>query len=257
MQIRIVHLYANLMNIYGDRGNILSLTRRCQWRGIDVDVAVVGIGETFKPDEADLIFFGGGQDKEQLRIAPDLRETKGDAIKVAVEGGTALLAVCGGYQLLGSYLKTAELGTIDGIGLFDAWSVAGTRRCIGNIVIETTFTGQPRTLVGFENHSMQTYLGPGCKPLGRVLAGYGNNLRDHHEGAIYKTAFGCYLHGSLLPKNPWFTDYLLQLALRHRYGVETELPPLLERQSDALEERAHEAVIERIRKLGQLKTGVT
>lgn len=250
MRLTIVHLYPDLMSTYGDRGNILALVRRCQWRGIAVEVRPVSIGDRLDPASTDLVFFGGGQDKEQAVVSADLLAEKGEALCAAVEAGAVVLAVCGGYQLLGrEYLgHTGE--QMPGLGVLDAWTVAGRRRHIGNVVVECDLDGARRTLVGFENHSGKTYLGPGCRPLGRVLQGSGNNGEDGSEGAVYRNVFGCYLHGSLLPKNPWFADLLLRRALERRYG-EASLAPL----DDALEEQAHRAIVERARKLGRLRSG--
>jgi len=168
---------------------------------------------------------------------------KGKAIQEAGESGSVLLAICGGYQLLGHFFKTADGHTLSGVGLFDAYTIAGPKRMIGNIVIQCSWINDKHTLVGFENHSGQTYLGAGAKPLGRVLLGHGNNGQDGTEGAIYNNTFGCYLHGSLLPKNPWFADHLILTALRRRYGDRVGLEPL----ADGLEWQAHEAFINRSR----------
>lgn len=251
MKLVLTYLYPDLMNTYGDRGNIIALERRCAWRGIELEVRSCTLGERLDPSSTDLLFFGGGQDREQSVVADDLRDKAG-AIKEAVEEGAALLAVCGGYQLLGQYFRTASGDEIPGIGLFDAWTIAGERRCIGNIVIRCDWDPLGRTLVGFENHSGKTYLGPGCRPLGRVEHGFGNNGEDRQEGAIYKTAFGCYLHGSLLPKNPWFADHLLSIALRRRYGSDAILAPL----DDQLEQLAHMAITARARHLGRTRSGI-
>jgi lipid II isoglutaminyl synthase (glutamine-hydrolysing) len=251
VKLVLVYLYPELMNVYGDRGNILTLERRSAWRGIELEVRTCTIGERFDSAEADLIFFGGGQDREQGLVAGDLVEHKATAIKEAVEAGAALLAVCGGYQLLGKYFRTGSGEELPGIGLFDAWTVAGERRCIGNIVLSCDWDPQQRTLVGFENHSGKTYLGPGCTPLGRVVHGFGNNGDDGLEGAIYKRAYGCYLHGSLLPKNPWFADHLLSAAVERRGG---ELP--LAMLDDAIETQAHDTVVARTRQLGRVRSGV-
>lgn len=253
MKLVLVHLYPDLMNVYGDRGNIIALERRCAWRGIELEVRPCTLGESFDADEADLIFFGGGQDREQGVVAGDLIQFKAETVRQAVEAGTALLAVCGGYQLLGKYFRTATGDVLPGAGLFDAWTTAGERRCIGNIVIACDWAEDAGTLVGFENHSGKTYLGAGCVPLGRVLHGSGNNGEDGLEGAIYRNAFGCYLHGSLLPKNPWFADHLLRQALRRRSGLETvDLAPL----NDDLEILAHQTIVSRTRDLGRVRTGV-
>jgi CobQ-like glutamine amidotransferase family enzyme len=250
--LHLVHLYSDLMNVYGDRGNIITLERRAAWRGIRLEVRTCTLGESFEPAQADLIFFGGGQDREQTVVAADLLQHKADSVRQAVESGAALLAVCGGYQLLGKYFRTADGHELTGTGLFDAWTIAGDRRCIGNIVLDCEWDPGHRTLVGFENHSGKTYLGPGCAPLGRVLNGFGNNGEDGLEGAVYRTAYGCYLHGSLLPKNPWFADHLLGIALRRRLGDGTELKPL----DDRLEQLAHDSVIARVRQLGRQRSGV-
>lgn len=252
VKLTLCHLYPDLMNIYGDRGNIISLVQRARWRGIEIEVVPVTLGDRLDADRCDLLFFGGGQDKEQILVADDFRSVQAPAVHRFAEDGGALLSICGGYQLLGKYFRTHTGDKLEGIGLFDAWTVAGDRRCIGNVLVQCDFAGQPRTLVGFENHSGKSYLGPGCRPLGRILSGFGNNGEDGTEGAIYRNAFGCYLHGSLLPKNPWFTDHLLLTALRRRYGDAQQLSPL----DDSLEDLAHEAVAARIRKLGKVDTGV-
>jgi lipid II isoglutaminyl synthase (glutamine-hydrolysing) len=253
VKLTICHLYSDLMNIYGDRGNIIALAQRARWRGIEAEVVPVGIGDALDPDSCDVVFFGGGQDKEQLVVADDLRSVQAPHLHRHVEEGGALLSICGGYQLLGKYFRTHTGETLEGISLFDAWTVAGNKRFIGNSLVEGDFFGVPRTIVGFENHSGRTYLGPGVRPMARVLVGFGNNGEDKTEGAIYRNAFGCYLHGSLLPKNPWFTDHLILTALRRRYGSHVELEPL----DDGFEERAHQTVAARARKLGRVDTGVT
>jgi len=252
VKLTICHLYPDLMNIYGDRGNIITLVQRCRWRGIEAEVVPLGLGDPLDQDRCDVVFFGGGQDKEQLLVAEDLRTIKAGAIHAFVEEGGALLSICGGYQLLGRYFRTHTGEILEGIGLFDAWTVAGSRRCIGNVLIRCDFDGSGRTLVGFENHSGKTYLGSGCRPMGRVLSGFGNNGEDGTEGAVYRNAFGCYLHGSLLPKNPWFADHLILAALRRRYGEGQDLAPL----DDALENAAHESVAQRIGRLGRIDSGV-
>ncbi len=248
MQIRLAHLYPDLMNIYGDRGNVLALVNRARQRGIDIVVSEVSIGQALDPAAHDLYFFGGGQDREQIPVAADLVASKAEALREAIEGGAALLSVCGGFQLLARYYQPFDADRLPGIGLFDAWTVASHQRMIGNVVIELAAAsplaqdGRPRTVVGFENHSGKTYLGPGGQPLGRVVVGYGNNGEDRTEGAVYRQAIGCYLHGSLLPKNPHLADFLLAQALAHRYGA-VELPPL----DDTLEWRAHQAAVQRAR----------
>jgi len=251
-KIRLVHLYPDLMSVYGDRGNVLTLVRRAEWRGIAVDVHERSLGDALDPDDVDLVFFGGGQDREQAVVSPDFLLQKGEAVRQAVEDGAALLSVCGGYQLLGRSYTTVDGQELPGAGLFDIRSVPGPRRHIGNVLIETHLDNEPRTLVGFENHSGRTFLGRGVKPLGRALVGAGNNGEDGTEGAVYKNAVGCYLHGSLLPKNPWLADRLLAAALSHRLQEYVTLDPL----DDQLEEQAHRAVEARIRGAGgRVKSG--
>jgi len=241
LALRIAHLYADEMNIYGDRGNILTLQKRAQWRGITVVVDAIGRGPAPDLSDIDLIFWGGGQDRDQELVFRDAAEHKVGAIRQAIDGGAVVLAVCGGYQLLGEYYVTADGKKLPGLGLVDLHTVPGPRRNIGNIVIETSDLDlEPATLVGFENHSGKTYLGPGLKPLGRVLRGAGNNGEDGTEGVTHGNVFGTYLHGSLLPKNPHLADLLLSRALRRR-GV-ARLDPL----DDAVEMSAHRAVRERV-----------
>jgi len=251
LRLTLVHLYPELMNVYGDRGNIIALSRRCAWRGIELDVQPVSLDDRLNGKASDLIFFGGGQDREQAVVSPDFVERKGDQIREAVEDGAVLLSVCGGYQLLGHTYTTFDGRELAGVGVFDVRSVPGDRRAIGNVVIETDLDGTRRTLVGFENHSGRTYLGPGCRPLGLVLSGGGNNGEDGTEGAVYRNAFGSYLHGSLLPKNPWFADLLIERALRRRYGPDATLAPL----DDGLELQAHDGVVRRARQLGIVRSG--
>ncbi|HYU18562.1 MAG TPA: glutamine amidotransferase [Chloroflexota bacterium] len=251
LQLTLVHLYPDLMNVYGDRGNIIALQRRCAWRGIELCVQPVSLGDRLNSEECDLVFFGGGQDREQAVISPDFVTHKGAAVRDAVEAGAVVLAVCGGYQLLGHTYTTFDGQELAGVGVFDARSVPGSRRSIGNIVVQSDLGGRPLTLVGFENHSGRTYLGPRCRPLGRVLSGGGNNGEDGTEGAVYRDAYGCYMHGSLLPKNPWFADHLIDRAFRRRYGPDLTLQPL----DDTLEERAHAAVVQRAQRLGSVRSG--
>lgn len=250
--IRLVHLYPDLMSVYGDRGNVLALMRRAEWRGIPLEVRELSMGDALDPADVDLVFFGGGQDREQSVVSPDFLRQKGAAVRDAVENGAALLSVCGGYQLLGSSYTTVDGQELPGAGLFDVRSVPGPRRHIGNVLIETWLGGQPRTLVGFENHSGRTYLGRDMDPLGRVVVGAGNNGEDGTEGCVYLGAIGCYLHGSLLPKNAWLADRLLEQALKHRLGSPVTLEPL----DDGLEQEAHDAVAARIRGSGgRVKSG--
>ena len=228
------------MNIYGDRGNILTLQKRAQWRGIPVEIRPIGRGENPDFSDTDLIFWGGGQDRDQELVFNDAAAHKVEAIRAAVDKGTVVLAVCGGYQLLGAYYVTADGTKLPGLGLVDLHTVPGPKRNIGNIVIETSGLGlEPPTLVGFENHSGRTYLGATLKPLGRVRKGSGNNGEDGTEGVATGNIFGTYLHGSLLPKNPHFADLLIERALRRRYDG------ALARLEDSVELAAHKLAIAR------------
>ncbi len=250
LKLNIAWLYPDLMNIYGDRGNIICLTKRCQWRGIEVEVTSITVGDEIDPQKHDLYFFGGGQDQQQTIVSHDLQKEKGKKLIEAVEKNRAVvLAICGGYQLLGKFYHPHEGLDLPGISLLDTFTVAGHKRMIDNVVIEAT---NPATqLVGFENHSGKTYLGPNCQPLGTVVIGFGNNGNqdtdgqkgDKFEGAVYKTVFGTYLHGSLLPKNPDFADHLIKLALERRYGPKIDLKPL----NDTPELTAHQSAVKRAR----------
>src|SRR5437868_5740826 len=210
------HLYPDQLNLYGDRGNIIALRRRCEMRGIQLRVVGLGIGDALAPDEYDMLFIGGGQDKEQAPVAQDIYEVKGIGLWAAIEDDMPVLAVCGGFQLLAHYYRPANGLDMRGLGVFDAWTIhkgAHVARCIGDVAI--SWNGS--TLAGFENHGGRTHLGT-AKPLGKVLRGHGNNAEDHTEGAVYRNAYGTYMHGSLLPKNPHFADYLIALALERTYG---------------------------------------
>ncbi|HEY3193423.1 MAG TPA: glutamine amidotransferase [Solirubrobacterales bacterium] len=234
-KLRLLALYPEQMNIYADRGNILFLQRRCEWRGIAFRYAAAGPGERFDPADHDLIYIGGGQDRDQVLVAEDMLRTKRDAIASAVDDGAALLAVCGGYQLLG---HRYELGdeSIPGLGIADLETVREPGpRLIGNVDIEVDLGEGPRVLAGFENHGGRTRLGPDAEPLGRVLHGHGNNGRDGYEGVKRLNMVGTYLHGPLLPKNAWLADRLIALGLERRTGSLPELAPL----GDELEAAAH------------------
>ena len=216
LTLTVGHLYPDQLNLYGDRGNIITLRQRCRQRGVILRVIGLGIGDALAPDEYDMLFIGGGQDKEQAPVAQDLYEMKGIGLWAAIEDNMPVLAVCGGYQLLAHYYRPAEGPDMRGLGVFDAWTIhkgARVPRCVGDVAI--SWNGM--TLVGFENHGGRTYLGT-TKPLGKVLKGSGNNAEDSTEGAIYRNTYGTYLHGSLLPKNPHFADHLLTLALQRKYG---------------------------------------
>jgi len=233
-------LYPDLMNIYGDRGNILTLLKRAEWRGLDAKLIELGRGAESEMLDVDVFFFGGGQDREQALIYDDLRQYKQDSLQRAVANGAQVLAVCGGYQLLGHYYQTADGERYDGIGLIDVRTEAGKKRFIGDVVVETEIEGlSPRMLVGFENHSGRTFLGPGAKPLGKVIQGQGNNGSDRLEGCVQGNIIGTYLHGSLLPKNPQLADHLIGRALSRRDGG--GLSPL----DDSAELAAHDWILQR------------
>jgi lipid II isoglutaminyl synthase (glutamine-hydrolysing) len=231
--LRVCALYPELMNIYADRGNLLLLERRCAWRGIGFELRSSDLGEQLDPDSADLFYIGGGQDRDQIRCAVDLAEVKRAALHEVADRGGVILAVCGGYQLLG---RSYQLGdeTLPGVELVDAYTVREPGpRLIGNVAIETELVpGKPMVLAGFENHGGRTYLGEGTKPLGRVLHGHGNNGRDQLEGVRAGGVIGTYLHGPLLPKNAWFADWLIEQAL----GLES-----LAVLDDGLEGAAHQS----------------
>jgi CobQ-like glutamine amidotransferase family enzyme len=251
LRLDLCYLYSTGMNVYGDRGNVLTLAQRCRWRGIEANVVERGVGETGRLDRYDLIFAGGGQDRDQIAVSRDLQGDAGRALRDAVEVDAVVLTVCGTYQLLGAYFKLGSGDVLPGIGVFDAWTEAGNRRHIGDAVVEVELDGKPLEVVGFENHSGRTFLGPRGAALGRVVIGAGNNGEDGAEGARYRNAFGTYLHGPLLPKNPDFADYLLRLALTRRYGPEAELAPL-----DSQAERvAHRRVVARVKSRGRIKSG--
>ncbi|HEY8465887.1 MAG TPA: glutamine amidotransferase [Solirubrobacterales bacterium] len=236
-RLRLLALYPEQMNIYADRGNLLLLRRRCEWRGIEFVETGAGLGERIDPGAHDLIYIGGGQDRDQRIVAEDLVRTKREALAEALADGAAMLAVCGGYQLLG---HSYELGdeVIEGLGLVDLRTVREEGpRLIGNIAIEVDLGAGKRVLAGFENHGGRTYLGPGEQPLGRVLHGHGNNGRDGFEGVRRGGLIGTYMHGPLLPKNAWLADHLIALALARRSGS----PPELARLDDELERAAHES----------------
>jgi len=233
VKLTIGHLYPDLMNLYSDCGNIICLVRRCQWRGIEVEVKEVS---------PDILFMGGGQDRQQKIVAEDFKKGRGEEIKEFIENGGVGLFICGAYQLMGKFYRPAEGPDLEGLGVFDIETYHFGKkkpRCIGNIVVDW----QGKTLVGFENHGGRTYLGDKVKTLGKVLYGHGNNSEDGTEGAVYKNAFGTYLHGALLPKNPHLADHLIELTLKNKYGPDVKLPPL----DDTLEWQAHNAVLRKLK----------
>ena len=241
MQLRIGHMYPAQMNIYGDRGNIISLVQRCRWRGIDVQVDAIHPGMNVGWHELDICFFGGGQDSGQALIAHDFVNRHGHNLRAAVNDGMVMLAICGGYQLLGNDFLTHTGEKLPGVGALDVHTVGGDVRLIGNLAVTIALDITPHTLIGFENHSGRTYVGSGARPLGHVLTGAGNNGLDGSEGAYVHNTFGCYLHGSLLPKNPHFADYLIHTALTRRYG-HAQLAPL----DNHIELQAHQYMLARV-----------
>ena len=246
MKIVVGHLYPDYLNIYADRGNIAVLARRAAWRGHELDVRTVSVAEPVRPGEHDLLYVGGGQDREQALVAEDLA-AKAEGVREAVAAGAALLAVCGGYQLLGRSYRDVHGVDLPGIGLFPLETVAGETRMIGDVLLECELEpGVSRTLAGFENHAGRTRLDPGAEPLGRVVAGFGNDGESGWEGCRLGPAVGTYLHGPLLPRNPWFADWLLAQALAHRLGEPPELTPL----GDDLEQQAHEVSARRAQTRG-------
>jgi CobQ-like glutamine amidotransferase family enzyme len=250
MKLVLGYLYPSVMSQYGDRGNVQTVMRRCQWRGIDVEVDELELGDRVDPDRADLLLVGGGADTHQRAVCDDLVQVKGDGIRHAIDDGAAAFAVCAGYQLWGHYYRTATGDELPGLGIFDAHTVhraaqtgtkldtitrAGSVRSVGNLIVEWG----DRVLVGFENHGGRTYLEDGAEPFGRIRAGGGNNSEDGWEGCLYRNAIGTYLHGPAFPKNPALADHLIQAALSRKYGT-VELEPL----DDAREDSAHEQALE-------------
>jgi lipid II isoglutaminyl synthase (glutamine-hydrolysing) len=236
MRVRVGHLYPDYLNIYADRGNMAVLARRAAARGLELEVAAIGLGEPVRAGEHDLLYVGGGQDREQALIADDLA-AKGESLRDAVANSAAALAVCGGYQLFGRFYRDRYGGELPGAGVFPLETFAGERRMIGDVLLECELEpGERHTLAGFENHAGRTILDEGAEPLGRVLAGFGNDGQSGYEGCRAGRAIGTYLHGPLLPRNPWLADWLLAQAAAHRTGGE---PPVFEPLDDELEAEAH------------------
>ena len=245
MRIVVAHLYPDYLNIYADRGNMAVLARRAAWRGHELDVTAVSVGDPL-PRDADLLYIGGGQDREQALVATELAG-RADELREAVAGGTAALAVCGGYQLFGRFYGDQSGDELPGAGLLPLHTIAGERRMIGDVLLECELEpGELQTLAGFENHAGRTYLDEGAQPLGRVLAGFGNDGESGYEGCRAGRVIGTYLHGPLLPRNPWLADWLLAQALAHRAGE----PPRLEPLDDELESEAHAVSAQRARTRG-------
>lgn len=237
LKLTIAHLYPKLLNIYGDFGNVLALKRRCEYRNIDCEVVSVNVGDEIDNKKNDIYFIGGGQDKQQIEVSEEMQNRK-EVLTQAANDGRVFLAICGGYQLLGKYYQPHDGEKLLGIGVLDAYTVAGDTRFIGNVTAETDFL-EPKTLVGFENHAGLTYLEEGTVPLAKVVVGNGNNSKDGGEGARKNNVFGTYLHGSVLPKNPHFTDYLIKTALEVKY----QKPIELEKLDDTIEMNAHNDLI--------------
>ena len=241
MELKICHLYPDVLNLYGDRGNVICMEKRLQWRGIDVVTTGVSIGQKLDAAEHDLFFIGGGQDFEQEVLLGDLGQGKTAELKAAVEDGAPVLAICGGYQMLGTSYKTWDGHQCDFTGILDIYTEGAKERMIGNYAF--TCEELDTTIVGFENHSGKTYLGSAVKPMGKVLFGNGNNGSDGTEGARYKNVFATYAHGCLLPKNPVLCDHILKIALERKYGT-VELSPL----NDTIETSAHNYMEQRLLK---------
>lgn len=243
MELNIYHLYPDVLNLYGDRGNVLCMQRRLEWRGMQANIVPVPIGVKLAAKDCDLLFIGGGQDFEQEILLGDLAGGKADEIKAAVADGKTFLTICGGYQMLGSYYKTWDGQMCDFIGAIDYYTVGAKDRMIGNFMYKCSAESGGSTVVGFENHSGKTFLGSGVSPLGTILSGYGNNGEDKTEGVRYNNVFGTYSHGPVLPKNPQLTDFILKTALSQKY-TSFDFEPL----DDTFENNANEYMIKRLSK---------
>ncbi len=237
LKLHIAHLYPKLLNIYGDWGNILTLKMRCEWRDIELKIDSIELNDEIDINKYDIYFIGGGQDKQQITVCKELQKHKTSLLK-ARDNNAVFLAICGGYQLLGHYYLPHNQNKLEGISLIDAYTVAGDKRFIGNVTANCNFI-EPQTLVGFENHSGLTYLENDTQPLATVQIGNGNNGQDKTEGARFMNVFGTYLHGSFLPKNVSFADYLITLALKKRYSENIELKKL----DDTIEQENHNLLI--------------
>ena len=242
MTLRLCHLYPRELNIYADRGNIAVFAKRLEWRGLSLDVVEVELGDPL-PTDCGVYYLGGGQDRDQAVVADDLRRGKAADLARVVDDGAVVLAVCGGYQLAGHGYTGVDGRRMEGIALLDADTVAGRTRLIGDLVIDAELDGEHQLVVGFENHAGRTRLGPKARPLGRVVSGNGNNGEDGGEGAVQGRIVGTYLHGPLLPKNPWLADRLIAWGLERAGGDRRRLDPI----DDSLEESAHAAAVARAR----------
>ncbi len=238
-KLKLVHLYPLFLNLYGDIGNIITLQKRCEWRGIELDIQQFNIGDKLE-EGTDIFFIGGGQDRQQVEVSQELQKYK-SLLTQEYENNSVFLGICGGYQLMGEYYQPHDAERLEGISILDAYTVAGSNRFIGNVTAEADYIQEKNTLVGFENHSGLTYLRGDTTPMATIVVGNGNNGIDKTEGARSKNAFGTYLHGSFLPKNPHFADYLIKLALQKKYKDNIELEPL----DDSIEIKAHESVLEK------------
>ena len=237
LKLKLTHLYPLFLNIYGDIGNIKVFQKRCEWRGIELEIEQLNIGD-IPQKGTDIYFIGGGQDRQQVEVSYELQKHK-SLFHDEYNENAVFLGICGGYQLLGEYYQPHEAKRLEGIGILDAYTIAGSNRFIGNVSAKIDYIDSKNTLVGFENHSGLTYLQGETTPMATVLIGNGNNGIDKTEGARSKNAFGTYLHGSFLPKNPHFADYLIELALKKRYNDDIKLKPL----DDDIELKAHEMVL--------------
>lgn len=235
LEITFAHIYPKLLNLYGDNGNVLTLKRRCEWRGIKFVAEEINQGDDFRPH--DMYFIGGGQDRQQVDVAQELQKHK-DFLIQERDNNAVFLSICGGYQLFGHYYRAQDNSELKGIDLLDAYTLAGKKRFIGNVTTSIDFL-TPNTLVGFENHSGLTYLEGDTKPISKIITGNGNNGEDKTEGARYKNVFGTYMHGSFLPKNPHFADFLIELALEKRYGRKIKLSDL----DDTIEMKTHNSLV--------------
>lgn len=241
MELKICHMYPEILNLYGDRGNILCMSRRLQWRGIDCSISRLPLGDRAKLGDFDIIFIGGGQDFDQKLLTEDLNRGKKQELKAAAEDGVSFLTVCGGFQLLGRSYKTYNGKEIEFTGILDMYTEGAKERMTGDYKFRCEPSASGSVVVGFENHSGRTWLGSGLQPLGKVLAGHGNNGEDGTEGAHWKNVYGTYSHGPVLPKNPEFCDHILRCALERRYG-RAELAPL----DDEAERLAHDSMCSRL-----------
>ncbi len=237
LKLKLVHLYPLFLNIYGDIGNVKVLQNRCEWRGIELEIQQLNVGDKLDLG-TDIFFIGGGQDRQQVEVSHELQKLK-TLLTEEYNNNAVFLGICGGYQLMGEYYQPHDADRLEGISILDAYTEAGSTRFIGNVSAETDYISEKNTLVGFENHSGLTYLRGDTTPMARVIVGNGNNGIDKTEGARSKNAFGTYLHGSFLPKNPHFADYMIKLALQKKYNDDIELEPL----DDSIELKAHESVL--------------